>query len=98
MKIQIEVPEVTSCAATSCTYNTDAQCHARAITIGNGASPAQCDTFVSSNGHVSDTGVHAGVGACHATRCQHNQDYECNAPAIDVTVHGDRADCATFTS
>jgi hypothetical protein len=41
----IEMPDVDGCDATECAYNMKGDCHARAITVGDGVHPG-CDTRV----------------------------------------------------
>jgi Domain of Unknown Function (DUF1540) len=94
MKMMIEMPNVEACEVTSCAYNADQACHARAITVGHGIHAA-CDTFFVAQPHASSD-QHAGVGACKVAACRHNHDYECAAAAIRVGLHQDHADCMTF--
>jgi hypothetical protein len=96
MRITIEVPSVTACEATQCAYNRDHNCHARAITVGDGAHPA-CDTFFVSQEHTNDVEVTAGVGACKVSSCRYNDDFECSASGIRVGTHDGHADCVTFS-
>lgn len=96
MRITIEAPSVLACEATQCAYNVGQSCHARAITIGDGAHPA-CDTFISTEDHVHSTGTIAAVGACKVTACQYNDDLECSAEGVRVGTHESHADCVTFT-
>ena len=95
MRLTIEMPPIDACDASTCAYNVDRKCHARAITIGDGIHPA-CDTFVTTANHVPDRPDPAGVGACKVDVCRHNRDLECEAAAIKVAPHGQHADCATF--
>jgi hypothetical protein len=92
----LELSTVDTCAATACAYNLERKCHARAITIGDGAHPA-CDTFCELDHHVSAArSSPAGVGACKVEVCRHNRDLECEAPSIRLEQHSSHADCATF--
>jgi len=89
---------VSACDASSCAYNVDLNCHARAITVGAGVHPA-CDTYIPRARRpdaAADSGPSAGVGACKVTRCRHNQNLECEAPEIRVEPHEKHADCVTF--
>lgn len=95
MKVTVELPVVSACDAKQCAYNVAAGCHARAITIGDGAHAA-CDTFFPAKQHTSFHQIRAGVGACTMSACMYNSDYECSADAIRVGVHADHADCLTF--
>ena len=92
----MRMPKITSCNATICAFNKDMNCHACAITVGNGGCP-QCDTAMPSNekgGDASDTGS---VGACKSTQCKYNSSLECAASTIKVGMHGSHPDCMTFS-
>ena len=95
MKMTIEMPVVESCTISECGYNKNSQCHARAITIGDGVHPG-CDTSflgapISANGNDM-----AGVGACKVTSCSFNEELECNAEQITVSMNKGNIQCATF--
>ncbi|MFV8783528.1 DUF1540 domain-containing protein [Microbulbifer sp. SA54] len=94
MIIATDMPEVSSCAAIECAYNTDSACHARAITIGDGKDP-DCDTYFSNSHHTKRARI-AGVGACKITDCNHNDDYECSAEKIELGYSGDTVNCLTY--
>jgi hypothetical protein len=95
MKNTDELALVAACAVRDCAYNIGGTCHARAITVGHGVSPA-CDTFLRSRDHCEDGPDVAGVGACKVSICRHNHALECQAPAIVVGYHDSRPDCLTF--
>ena len=59
MHITVELPAVSGCSATECAYNVDRNCHARAITIGDGLHPG-CDTYFKTSTHTQDRDRHAG--------------------------------------
>lgn len=94
MKVMLEMPNVEACEVTSCAYNVEESCRARAITVGHGIHAA-CDTFFIASPHASAQ-QQAGVGACKVSACRYNADYECAAPAIRVGLHENHADCTTF--
>ncbi len=96
MKKTIEVPEVIQCQAKQCAYNMNSTCHARAITVGN-MHKHLCDTMVLSKQHTQRTET-AGVGACRSANCIHNEDLECQAEEINVTLSGGQASCGTFAA
>ena len=96
MKITVEMPRVGSCSATECAYNRDAQCHAKAITIGDGTHPG-CDTFTDGDHGRTRMKMTAGVGACKVTGCSHNSDLECTADRIEVARNQSSVDCITFS-
>jgi hypothetical protein len=96
MKMTIDMPPVSNCDITECAYNMGHNCHARAITVGDGIHPG-CDTFFSNTTHTHKTKQLAGVGACKVSGCMHNTDYECGADDIIVgkdTANGIR--CLTY--
>ena len=96
MKQSIEMPEVMNCEASRCSYNVNAVCHARGITVGDVQQRHLCDTvwMVKEHTHRRDG---AGVGACRAANCVHNEDLECQADGIDVTLLGAQPQCGTFS-
>lgn len=97
MTITVEMPPVSKCSVTQCAYNADRQCHARAITVGDGVHPG-CDTFFNSRNHARNHGNSAGVGACKVTQCTHNDDFECIAESIEVGADGNDVHCRTFSA
>ncbi len=97
MKMTIDMPVVMQCAVTDCAYNTDNACHARAITIGDGAAPG-CDTFLKASPHTRESRRQAGVGACKVTGCTYNDDYECVADNIEVGFAGKQINCLTYSA
>ncbi|AQT67980.1 hypothetical protein STSP2_01134 [Anaerohalosphaera lusitana] len=92
----MQMSKVSKCDVTGCAYNTDNQCHAYAITIGNSGTP-KCDTLCMASGKTDDTNSTAGVGACKTTSCKANKGFECTAPEITVGFQGNEADCLSFT-
>lgn len=94
MKFVIEMPDVSACGVGECAYNVDGDCHAKAITIGDGVHPG-CDTYLTASHHTRG-GSTAGVGACKVERCRHNDDLECGAPSIHVDTEAGDAVCTTF--
>lgn len=97
MKITVDIPAVTGCSVDECTYNRNQQCHARAITVGDGVHPG-CDTFFAAGSHAHDDSHTAGVGACKVSSCTHNDDYECAADQIEVGRRGSAVECLTFAA
>lgn len=94
MKRIVEMPEVSSCDVADCAYNLNTMCHARGITVG-GPNDHLCDTTCTFRSHTHASEL-AGVGACKATGCMHNQDLECQADSIQVGLDGRQALCRTF--
>lgn len=95
MEILIEMPMIQRCDVSECSYNLNAACHAKAITIGDGASPG-CDTFMNTGSHVRSKQIKAGVGACKVDGCSHNNDFECAADSISVSQEGSKVMCMTY--
>lgn len=95
MRFDLNLSNVQGCDVSWCAYNHEQNCHARAITIGEGIHPA-CDTFFPAERQARDIAHTAGVGACKVSACRHNSDLECAAGAIHVSVHDNHADCMTF--
>lgn len=97
MKVTVEMPMVSECEVAECAYNVDKGCHARAITIGDGANPG-CDTYFGSAGHTLSNQQVAGVGACKVQSCQYNDDYECSADSVNVGYEGTQVHCLTYSA
>lgn len=95
-QITLEMPIVSMCSATTCAYNTDSGCHARAVTIGDATRPG-CDTFMSGSRHTKEVKQVAGIGACKMANCKFNDDLECVAENIKVEMFARGANCATFS-
>ncbi len=96
-RITIEMPIVTKCTASDCSYNMSSNCHARAITIGDTTFPG-CDTFLSGVSHTRQAKMIAGIGACKMGSCKFNDDLECMADNIQVGMNGNKANCITFAT
>lgn len=88
-----DMPQVHDCSASDCSFNSDASCHAGAITIGG--EHAHCGTFVTLDVRPVATVV-GKVGACHRIDCVHNDKLACGAPEVSVGANDDLADCLTF--
>ena len=95
-KWEIQMPQVTKCNVEDCAYNNERRCHARAITVGDAdGSGHRCDTMMLSAEHCDRLEI-AGVGACRATNCKHNRDFECETDVVNVEIARGRAECKTF--
>jgi hypothetical protein len=92
----IDMPDVDACDARDCAFNKGGNCHARAITVGDGVHPG-CDTFLPSGEHSRRTD-RASVGACKVKGCKYNDDLECQAQAIRLGRRSNGIECLTFTS
>lgn len=91
----MKMPKVSRCDVASCAYNTEHECHAGAITVGDGTHP-RCDTFFSAPSKGGDEDNKAKVGACKVSQCRYNESFECTARNIKVGPAVDDADCLTF--
>ncbi len=91
----IEAPKVLDCEVSECSYNTNKQCHALAITVGDAECP-MCDTYVKSSQKGGAMNMTGSVGACKESDCKFNESLECAAPGIHVSSHKGHADCSTF--
>lgn len=92
----MKLPVILECEADECAYNAQRQCHAAAITVGDGAR-ARCDTFWKAGNKGGIPDVHGEVGACRAAACRYNDRLECSATqGIRVGHHGGEVDCLTF--
>ncbi len=96
-KIMLEMPLVSQCSASDCSYNISSNCHARAITIGDSTHPG-CDTFMDGAHHTKHADLTAGIGACKMGNCKFNDDLECMADTIRVGMRGSKANCMTYAS
>lgn len=94
-KICLEMPIITKCMASECAYNTNSNCQARAITIGDSFQPG-CDTFVKGSQHAKQAQQAAGIGACKTAGCKFNENLECMAESIQVGMIKSEANCMTF--
>lgn len=92
----MEMPTITECQVDACAYNTSTTCHAMAITVGNTTHPV-CDTFIRTSPKGGDPSARGQVGACKMADCQHNVQFECQAPGIAVGYVSNQADCLTYT-
>ena len=93
----IDMPTVSNCDITDCAYNREHNCHARAITIGDGMHPG-CDTYFENKSHTLRSKQLAGVGACKVSACKYNSDFECSAEDIFVGKDKSRVVCMTFSA
>jgi hypothetical protein len=97
--LTVTMPVITECKAEECAYNRNRLCHARAITIGDGKHPA-CDTYFctshSSEQHIMNKNIIAGIGACKVQSCQYNVDYECFGENISIAHNNGRIACMNY--
>ncbi len=94
--MKIDMPVVAECSATDCAYNVNSNCHARAITVGDGVHPG-CDTFFKHK-HIINASQTAGIGACKITDCKYNNDCECVTDRIRVGRGSGGAICLTYAT
>jgi len=95
MEKLIEMTAVSLCDVTQCQYNGAQQCHAKAITIGDGVTP-ECDTFFRGNNSVDAPHILAGVGACKVRGCKFNDDLECTAEHVKIGYSGEEVRCLSY--
>ena len=88
----LNLPLVSTCSASGCSYNHDSDCHAAAITVTTG-----CGTYVEM-AEQAGIDVTAQVGACHRSECVHNAALECGADRVEIGGSGGVADCLTFSA
>lgn len=69
MKITLDIPPVSTCTARECAYNLGNQCHAGAITIGDGLDPI-CGTYFHSTRHPRASSLASGAGPCNVVSCR----------------------------
>jgi len=92
----MKMPNIKKCDVAKCCYNSDGNCHALAITVGDADNP-RCDTFTTScSSKAGDKRSIGKVGACKVSICEHNKNLECSAAGINVGRGKDDADCLTF--
>jgi hypothetical protein len=96
IQIAIEMPVVAECSIGECAYNANNACHARAITVGDSAVHPGCDTFLGAAPRSRASRTTAGVGACKATSCRYNDDYECVTDKISVGHASNSICCLTY--
>jgi hypothetical protein len=96
-RIMIEMPVITECQVSTCAYNVNKNCHARAITVGDSIHPG-CDTFLKGPRHTSHPEQIAGIGACKTSICKFNDDFECMADSVKVGMVKNEANCMTFST
>ncbi|GAA3990764.1 DUF1540 domain-containing protein [Allokutzneria multivorans] len=92
-----EMPAVSECTVTSCSYN-DHGCHAFAITVDGRNGTADCATFVPLTAKGGLPAAVSQVGACKRADCVHNEHLECTASDVRVGMgEGDHAaTCLTY--
>ncbi|GAB2640799.1 DUF1540 domain-containing protein [Gordonia jinhuaensis] len=93
-----EMPHITECTVSECSYNTDENCHAFAISVGGTNGTADCSTFIplSTRGGLEVAAPQ--VGACQRVDCKHNVNLECSAVAVRIGSgdNADTANCLTY--
>ncbi len=94
--MEMKMSKVKECSVKDCAYNSESDCHAMSITIGEPTSEAKCDTYFHSDDHGGIEDATAGVGACKTSDCKYNEKFECAAPEINVGYKGSQPDCLTF--
>lgn len=90
----LELTEIGSCNVSSCAFNANNGCQAKAVTIGE-TSSAACGTFYVGTASVAASGS-TGVATCKAVSCKHNRNLTCGAEAIVVANAATGPVCQTF--
>ncbi|QFZ19440.1 DUF1540 domain-containing protein [Saccharothrix syringae] len=94
-----EMPAVSECTVTGCSYNHDVHCHAFAITVSGEDGAADCGTFIPLARKGGLPRAVAQVGACSRADCVHNRELECTAPGgirVAPGEGGHDANCLTY--
>ncbi len=89
----VDMPSVSECTVTGCSYNNHNGCHAFAVTVDDDAS---CATFIPLDLKGGLAKVVTSVGACQRTDCVFNDKLECTASAIRMGAGHDTASCLSF--
>ncbi|MTD13298.1 DUF1540 domain-containing protein [Nakamurella sp. YIM 132087] len=96
MTAAVDMPKISECTVSGCSYNDHSSCHAFAVTIGGANGDAECATFIP----LADKGglptVTGQVGACQRADCVHNESLECTAGTVKIGAGHDLADCLTY--
>ncbi|GEL93995.1 DUF1540 domain-containing protein [Cellulomonas composti] len=92
----MELPTITECSVSGCSYNDHSNCHAAAITVGGSNGDAKCATFIPLGIKGGLDKVISHVGACQRADCTHNSSLECTASSVRVGAGHDIADCLTY--
>ncbi len=95
MKTLLQMPAVSECAVSACSFN-DAGCHAPAVTIAAAGMAASCATFVDSSARGGIPDITGSVGACARADCVHNTNLACTAKSVRVGAGATASDCLTF--
>jgi hypothetical protein len=96
MTAAVEMPKVSECTVTGCSYNDHSACKAFAITVGGTGTDAACTTFIPLTAKGGLGRVVSQVGACQRADCVHNASLECTASSVRVGAGADTADCLTY--
>jgi hypothetical protein len=97
MTTVLDLPLVTMCTVTRCSYNHDG-CHAGAITVGTHGDSANCATFIALGAKGGLSSIVAHVGACLRVDCTHNSTLVCTAEEVHIGTLGDPANCLTYST
>ncbi|MDX2358027.1 DUF1540 domain-containing protein [Dietzia sp. PP-33] len=89
---------ISTCTATTCSFNADDACTAPAITVAGSPDHAECGTFISLDVRGGLPTASAHVGACQRVECTHNKDLLCSAESVTIGAGADTADCLTYST
>lgn len=88
---------ISTCTATACSFNSEQNCTAGAITVAGAPDHAECGTFISLDVRGGLPTASAHVGACQRVECTHNKDLLCSADSITIGSDADTADCLSYS-
>lgn len=98
MSAILEMPAVTECSVSGCSYNDHSNCRAAAVTISGAGADASCVTFIPLGVRGGLDKVVTKVGACTRANCMFNDNLECTASEVRIGAGNDTADCLTYTA
>lgn len=88
---------ISTCTVTACSFNSEQNCNAGAITVAGGPDHAECGTFISLDVRGGLPTASAHIGACQRVECTYNKDLLCSAESVKIGSGADTADCLTYT-
>jgi hypothetical protein len=96
----MNMPRIRDCTTNICGFNTNNQCRAMAINVGD-SDPSRknakpfCDAYFESE-KKGGADVKSGVDTCKQSNCAFNRESFCTSEGINVAIRGGRAVCSTF--
>lgn len=89
----VDMPRVSECTVSGCSYNDHDGCHAFAVTVGQ---DTNCATFIPLDVKGGLSKVVSQVGACQRTTCIHNEGLECAATSVRMGAGAEAATCLSY--